>query len=80
MFKPKRFYVDSSILNNFLLKKKNEVIRFFFPLVLQKKYGGHGYTHILENVVPKMRQRGFNNDTINKILCDNPRTWLTFTA
>ncbi|XP_025109102.1 phosphotriesterase-related protein-like isoform X3 [Pomacea canaliculata] len=43
-----------------------------------KKYGGHGYTHILENVVPKMRQRGFNNDTINKILCDNPRTWLTF--
>ncbi|KAK7501098.1 hypothetical protein BaRGS_00007583 [Batillaria attramentaria] len=44
-----------------------------------KKYGGHGYTHILENIVPKMRQRGISDETITKILRMNPQKWLAFT-
>uniref|UniRef100_A0A8D0CDS2 N-acetyltaurine hydrolase n=1 Tax=Salvator merianae TaxID=96440 RepID=A0A8D0CDS2_SALMN len=43
-----------------------------------KKYGGHGYSHILENIVPKMRVRGISQDKIDKLLKANPRQWLTF--
>ena len=41
-------------------------------------YGGYGYAHILENIVPKMEQRGISRDTAMKILTENPRNWLTF--
>ena len=40
-------------------------------------YGGHGYGHIFENVVPLMR-RDFSADEIRAILIDNPRRLLTF--
>ena len=36
------------------------------------KYGGHGYGHILENIVPKMRRKGFSEDVIRAITVDNP--------
>ena len=36
------------------------------------RYGGHGYGHILENIVPKMRRKGFSEDTIRMITVDNP--------
>ena len=36
------------------------------------KYGGHGYGHILENIVPKMRRKGFSEDAIRAITVDNP--------
>ena len=36
------------------------------------RYGGHGYGHILENIVPKMRRKGFSEDTIEAITADNP--------
>ena len=36
------------------------------------KYGGHGYGHILENIVPKMRRKGFSQDAIRAITVDNP--------
>ncbi|XP_077991728.1 N-acetyltaurine hydrolase-like [Glandiceps talaboti] len=42
------------------------------------KYGGHGYSHILLNVVPKMLQRGISQESIDKILIHNPKRWLTF--
>lgn len=42
------------------------------------KYGGHGYSHILTNIVPKMNQRGFSQCVIDKILVGNPKRWLTF--
>ncbi|MER9052251.1 hypothetical protein NKH89_34555 [Mesorhizobium sp. M0923] len=41
-------------------------------------YGGHGYAHIFENVVPLMRERGFSETEINAILVDNPKRLLTF--
>jgi phosphotriesterase-related protein len=42
------------------------------------KFGGHGYGHIFENVVPMMRRRGFGEDEIDTILVANPRRLLTF--
>lgn len=42
------------------------------------KYGGHGYSHILNNIVPKMLTRGFTQSQVDKILIDNPKQWLTF--
>ncbi|XP_005999063.1 phosphotriesterase-related protein isoform X1 [Latimeria chalumnae] len=42
------------------------------------KYGGHGYSHILKNIVPKMLIRGISQNVIDKILVENPRLWLTF--
>ncbi|XP_004605395.2 phosphotriesterase-related protein isoform X2 [Sorex araneus] len=42
------------------------------------KYGGHGYSHILTNVVPKMLLRGITERAIDKILIENPQRWLTF--
>lgn len=42
------------------------------------KYGGHGYSHILRNIVPKMLTRGISQSQVDKILIENPRHWLTF--
>lgn len=43
------------------------------------RYGGHGYAHILNNVVPLMRRQGFTEDEIHTLLVDTPRRYLTFT-
>lgn len=51
-----------------------------FGMLYQACYGGHGYTHILENVVPKLEQRGIKKDIITKIITQNPQTWLTFST
>ena len=36
------------------------------------RYGGHGYAHILENVMPIMRRKGFLAEEIDQILIGNP--------
>ena len=36
------------------------------------RYGGDGYAHILENVVPLMRRKGVSEDEIEAILVRNP--------
>lgn len=41
-------------------------------------FGGHGYTHIFENIVPLMRARAFSEAEIEAILVGNPRRLLTF--
>ena len=42
------------------------------------RYGGHGFAHILENIVPWMREKGFSNQDINSILGANPARILAF--
>ncbi len=37
------------------------------------RYGGHGYDHILENIVPWMRRRGTTEDVLQTLLVENPR-------
>ena len=44
----------------------------------QVRYGGHGYGHILENIVPKMEDRGIPRAIIDQILTENPQKWLPF--
>ncbi|KAM3955872.1 phosphotriesterase-related protein [Aphomia sociella] len=40
-------------------------------------FGGHGYGHILNNVIPRMKSRDFSSDVINTITVKNPAQWLT---
>ena len=42
------------------------------------RYGGKTYDHILTNIVPRMKKRGFTEEQIRTILVDNPRRILTF--
>ena len=42
------------------------------------KYGGHGYFYFLSHVVPRMRDRGFSQEAIDKILVSNPSEVLRF--
>ena len=44
----------------------------------QARYGGHGLAHILENIVPRMRQRGFSEEQVHAIVVANPARLLTF--
>jgi len=42
--------------------------------------GGHGYHYILAHIMPRMRQRGFTEEDIQRIMVDNPREALTFVS
>jgi phosphotriesterase-related protein len=42
------------------------------------RFGGHGYGHIFENVVPLMRRRGFVDGEIEQITTGTPQRLLTF--
>ena len=42
------------------------------------RYGGFGYAHILEIIVPWMRRRGFEEEHIQTMLIENPARALTF--
>jgi phosphotriesterase-related protein len=41
-------------------------------------FGGHGYNHILYNVVPAMRRREITERQINDLLIENPKRFLAF--
>jgi len=43
-------------------------------------YGGPGYAHIPENVIPWMRAKGMSEEVIRTITEENPRRMLTFVA
>ncbi len=38
------------------------------------RYGGTGYSHILEHFVPRLHRHGFTEDEIGKLLVENPRS------
>ena len=42
------------------------------------RYGGKGYSHVLESIVPRMRRRGYSERSVRSILVDNPMRVLTF--
>jgi phosphotriesterase-related protein len=42
-------------------------------------YGGFGYAHILNNVMPLMRAKGMSEEQIDTIVVENPRRALQFT-
>jgi phosphotriesterase-related protein len=42
------------------------------------RFGGHGYGHIFENVLPLMRRRGFTETEIERITAGTPQRLLTF--
>ena len=42
-----------------------------------KKYGGHGFDHLLKRVVPWMKIRGIEKEVINKMMVKNPTKMLT---
>ena len=42
------------------------------------RYGGYGYAYILASIVPRMRRRGFAEESIRRILVDNPARVLSF--
>lgn len=41
------------------------------------KFGGHGFSHILRNTIPKMINRGYSQQQIDQIMIENPKNWLT---
>ena len=44
------------------------------------KYGGHGLHYILSHIIPRMRSRGYSEESINSLLIENPKKMLTFKA
>lgn len=45
-----------------------------------RRYGGEGYTHILDNIRPLMRRKGFTAEAIERITVGNPARALAFAA
>jgi len=43
-----------------------------------RRFGGHGYGHLLENAVPLMRRRGLSDGDVAQILVATPRRLLAF--
>ncbi|MBN1856885.1 MAG: hypothetical protein JW846_08030 [Dehalococcoidia bacterium] len=44
----------------------------------RRKYGGWGYAHIMDNVLPVMRAKGMSDKDIHTIMVDNPARLFTF--
>jgi len=64
--------IDEGFLNQILISHdvctKNRLCR----------YGGPGYAHIIQNVVPLMREKGMPEEHIHTILVENPKRLLAF--
>ena len=42
------------------------------------RFGGPGYSHLLDNVLPVMRRKGMSREQIETIMVENPKRLLTF--
>ena len=49
-----------------------------FVKIQMTRFGGKGYAHVLENIVPRMRQRGWTEEQVKAVLVDNPARALAF--
>lgn len=62
--------IDMGNLNKILISQD---ISFKVRLT---KWGGFGYSHILDNIVPRLKQEGISDEEINTILIENPKKFL----
>lgn len=49
-----------------------------FSKARTSSFGGYGYGHLIENIVPRMRERGISEEHISQIMVENPARILTF--
>jgi phosphotriesterase-related protein len=45
-----------------------------------RSFGGFGYAHILQNLLPVMYVKGFTEEQIHTIIVENPKSILQFVA
>lgn len=45
---------------------------------MQACYGGHGYGHLLQVVLPSLAERGVHKSLLTQLTTTNPQKWLTF--
>jgi phosphotriesterase-related protein len=45
---------------------------------MTRKYGGWGYAHILDVLVPRFRAAGIGSNELETLMLKNPRRLLTF--
>jgi phosphotriesterase-related protein len=64
--------IDAGYLNQILISHD-----IGMKIKLQR-YGGHGYAHILRNIIPQMLVRGITSDQIRTMMVDNPSRVLQF--
>ncbi len=66
--------IDQGYLNQILISTDMSVKAKLFA------YGGPGYAHIPDNVIPWMHARGMSEEIINTITVENPKRMLTFAS
>lgn len=59
--------IDNGLLHQLLLSQD------IFLKMFLKEYGGYGYSHILENFVPRLKSKGVTQEEIDIILIENPK-------
>ena len=67
-----RSLINNGYINNLIITQD-----MFLGLQLQSS-GGKGYSHIIDNIIPRMKQLDFTQKEINNILVLNPQRILTF--
>ena len=60
--------------------RKDELARLSLWANVLKKYGGRGYSYVLEFFLPELRRLGLTDAQIDALVVENPRRILTFVA
>src|SRR5690625_4657065 len=63
--------IDKGVTEQLLLSQD------IFLKNLLKTYGGFGYSHILENFIPRLYEKGVSEKKIHQIMVENPKRILT---
>ena len=66
------YLIDAGYEDRILLAQDN------FIKIQMTEFGGKGYAHILENIVPRMKSRNWPDSVIDKMLTKNPSTAFSF--
>jgi len=64
--------IDAGYEDRILLAQDN------FIKIQMTEFGGKGYAHILENIVPRMKTRNWPESIIEKMLIENPSRAFSF--